>query len=78
MKCEEKECSGEIDTVVRVSLMTSCGGCGGRYALAHPCNICGRVHWPDGHAVFNRPGHKVYLENGEIVHRDPTTNQAVP
>jgi hypothetical protein len=72
MVCKETKCDGEIDASVKVYLQTSCHSS----SLAHPCGKCGRVHWPQGEAVFNRPGNKVFLENGVVVHRDDN-NQLV-
>jgi hypothetical protein len=72
MLCKEESCDGEIDMDVKIGLQVSCFS----HSLAHPCGKCGRVHWPSGELVFNRPGNKVFLENDEIVHRDDN-NQLV-
>jgi hypothetical protein len=64
------ECSGSIKKENPIALRTGCSGS----ACAYPCNSCGRLHWEDGTAVFNRPGNKAYLQNGEIIHKDNEGN----
>ncbi len=63
MKC--KECNGKVYTNVTVRLKTGCRGCG----TAFPCKKCGRLHWADGKAVFNRGGKKAYLEGASVVNK---------
>ena len=73
MKCEEKNCEGEIDETNEFPLRIGCFDTG----IAMPCSDCGRLHWKiDGSPVFNRPGDKVFLEKGKTVHRDKN-NQLV-
>lgn len=72
MNCKEEGCAGVIDTSVEVLLMVGCSS----YQGAHPCNTCGRIHWPSGDPVFNRQSHKAFLVDGWVVHRD-VNNQPV-
>ncbi len=68
MNCKEKDCSGSIDLEKIIHLRTGCSSS----ATAYPCNTCGRIHWSDGNLVFNRSGESAYLENGKIIHKQPT------
>ncbi|NTV44862.1 MAG: hypothetical protein HGA67_04230 [Candidatus Yonathbacteria bacterium] len=45
--------------------------------VTHPCNTCGRLHWPDGNGVFNRQGHRAFCEKGTLVNKpvDPVNKE---
>jgi len=73
-----KECGGEIDEQTLVGLMIGCGGYGGAPTKgAHPCGVCGRLHWGDGEAAFNRGGNKPFLENGRTVIKHKETGEVL-
>jgi len=65
MRCTEKDCSGSVATATLVNVRTGCSS----YSTAHPCDTCGRLHWPDGNGVFNRQGDRAFLENGRLVNK---------
>ena len=65
MKCKEEGCIGEVDMEKPVTLQIGCHS----HDSAYPCQVCGRLHWGSGNAVFSRGGQKVYLENGNIVNK---------
>jgi len=67
MHCKEEGCPGAIDLDDGVLLMVGCA----QHASAYPCNTCGRLYWPNGNAVFNRPGKLVFLKNGQLEYKDP-------
>ena len=71
MHCTMEDCDGYVDETTKITLRTGCVG----FSTAHPCNKCGRVHWPDGSAVFNRPGDLVYLKDEQIVHVSPPSDE---
>ena len=73
MKCQD--CGGGVNTEIRVSLMTSCGGCGGQSQTANPCKECGRLHWKDGKTVSNRGGNPSFWEEGRIVIKNKKTGK---
>lgn len=73
-----QDCGGEVNVETRVGLKTGCGGCGGgRFEAAYPCKACGRLHWEDGKAVFNRGGNKPFLEEGMVVIKDKKTGETL-
>lgn len=74
MRCNEKGCGGMVSFKVPYTLQTGCSPTTAN--VSYPCTICGRLHWIDGKTVFNRPGHRAFLINNEIVHKDKN-NQTV-
>lgn len=64
MKCPD--CNGEMNTARPFYLFVSC-----RFReIAYACKVCGRFFWDTGKPVFSRNLEKVFLKNGDIVHRD--------
>ena len=64
MNCSGKECRGTIDTSQTVALHTGCSS----FRSAHPCKICGMLHWEDGTPCINRQGNKTFRRSdGRIV-----------
>ncbi len=62
MEC--KECGGDVDLNIAVTLQTGCSS----FGCAYPCLNCGRLHWPTrGIMVENRGGEKVYLIEGKVI-----------
>jgi len=70
-----KECGGEIDEQALIGFMTGCWGASTKGA--HPCGACGRLHWGDGEAAFNRGGNKPFLENGRVVIKHKETGEVL-
>jgi len=69
MDCVEK-CGGCVDPTQTIEVRTGCA----TYSTVHPCNKCGRLHWPQGDGVNNRSGAKAYMEDGKLVNKDNDGN----
>ena len=71
MECQEAGCTNEIDmqTIKRLQIGCSGCGCGRTSANAHPCTVCGRLHWSNGLPAFTQGGDKSYLKGNEVVYR---------
>ena len=67
MKCRDRRCRvGKINkrrpVVFRMGRFSS---------VAHPCSICGRLHWEDGSPVRNHFGHRSFLlKDGKLFYID--------
>lgn len=62
LKCKEEGCDGVIDPVNGASVQIGCRST----AIAFPCIKCGRLHWEDGRAIFNRADRPAFLVNGRL------------
>ena len=63
MRCKENGCNGTIDpNQGGWDIMVGCRNT----ARAIVCNKCGRLHWPDGEAVFNRSGRPSFIVDGRL------------
>lgn len=68
MTCTEEGCGGTIDVETQVDLRVGCS----TFNTANPCGKCGRLHWPrSGEAVSNREGKRTFLENNQVVLKEP-------
>lgn len=64
MQCRDYRCrKGEVNTGEKVMLQTGCNSA----APAHPCTVCGRLHWPNGDPVHNRSGHRAFFQEGRVI-----------
>lgn len=61
-----KECNSPLDQEHRLIVRT---GCVSR-AIAYPCSECGRIHWSDGKAAFNRAEMPTYYKDGVFEARE--------
>jgi hypothetical protein len=66
-QCTEEGCPGTIDAGTQISMRVSCI----EFNPTNPCSVCGRLHWPSGHPVFNRPGQSVFFKNGGFEYKTP-------
>lgn len=65
MKCEEKECRGQVRCDNSVRLLVGRAS----FDFAYPCNICGRLYWYNGIPVGRR-GKKAFFKNAKIVYKN--------
>lgn len=60
------ECGSLLEGKNQCRLQTGCE----TSDVAAFCSKCGRVHWPSGEAVHNRPGQRTFFKDGELVNID--------
>lgn len=73
MKCRDRMCRvGEIDMskVITVRMRIGCI----ESSIAHPCSLCGRLHFANGRPISNRRRHRAFLKNGKFIHIDKKGN----
>jgi len=69
MNCVEN-CGGCVDMTRTLVVRVGCSS----VSSTHPCDKCGRLHWPQGDGVNNRSGAKAYMEDGKLVNKDDHGN----
>lgn len=67
MICENCKKNFDVEKAEKTSLRTGCTS----FNTAIICPNCGRLHWDDGSAIFNRQGQLAFVKGGELVNEDP-------